>query len=238
MTSQMWERDVAAGYDEGERDHSAAPAVDFLAPLAEGGRALEFAVGTGRVALPLSERDVRVAGIDTSVAMLDVLRAKPGAGRIEIVEGDMSTGTVPGEFDLVYLVYNTISNLLTQPAQVDCFRNAARHLRPGGRFVIECFVPDLRRFPIGAVAVPFTVEEHRVGFDTMDPVTQRLTSHHYSIGEGRASVAHSEHRYVWPSELDLMAVLAGLRFERRVADWTGAPFTADSPSHVSVWAKS
>ena len=242
MTSQLWGRDRASGYDEAVGDMAApdtvGPVVELLAPLAQpGGRALEFAIGTGRIALPLSERGVSVAGIDTSEAMLDVLRAKPGADRLEIVIGDMSTGTVGGGFDVVYLVFNTISNLLTQAAQVACFRNAARHLRPGGHFVIELEVPDLRRLPIGAVAVPFTVAEDRVGFDTYDLLNQRLTSHHYRITEGKASVVHSEHRYAWPAELDLMAELAGLEKKERWADWKRAEFTADSPSHVSVWQK-
>lgn len=237
MTSQLWDEHAAEGYDQDADSMPTEAAVDFLAPLAQNGRALEFAIGTGRVALPLSARGITVAGIDTSVAMLSQLRAKPGADRIEIVEGDMSTGAVPGEFDLVYLVYNTISNLLTQEAQVDCFRNAARHLRPGGRFVIECFIPNLRRLPIGAVAVPFAVEDEYVGFDTYDLLTQRLTSHHFTVTEGKSRVSHSQHRYVWPSEMDLMARLAGLTPTERWADWTRAPFTADSGSHVSIWQK-
>jgi SAM-dependent methyltransferase len=180
---------------------------------------------------------VRVAGIDTSEAMVELLRAKPGAGRIEVVVGDMATGTVGGEFDLVYLVYNTISNLLTQRAQVDCFRNAARHLRPGGRFVVEVGVPSLRSLPPGAIARAFRIEDDRVGFDTYDLLNQGLVSHHYTIADGRASVGHSQHRYVWPSELDLMGELAGLVRVERWADWARAPFTADSPAHVSVWQK-
>jgi SAM-dependent methyltransferase len=237
----MWDQRVAAGYDQGTQEMYAPevldPAVDFLAALAPGGRALEFAVGTGRIALPLSDRGVTVAGIDTSEAMIDVLRGKPGAGRIDVVVGDMATGTVDGTFDLVYLVFNTISNLLTQSAQVACFRNAARHLRPGGRFVIEVFVPNLRGLPIGALAQAFRIEDDRVGFDTFDLLNQGLVSHHYTITDGRASVFHSHHRFVWPSELDLMGELAGLTLVERWADWARAPFTADSPSHVSVWQK-
>jgi SAM-dependent methyltransferase len=237
----MWDEDVAAGYDKGTPEMYAPevldPAVDFLAALAPGGRALEFAIGTGRVALPLSGRGVTVAGIDTSEAMVAQLRGKPGADRIEVVIGDMSAGTVDGRFDLVYLVFNTISNLLTQSAQVACFRNAARHLRPGGRFVIEVFVPNLRGLPPGAIGQPFRIERERVGFDTFDLLNQGLVSHHYTITEGHASVFRSHHRYVWPSELDLMGELAGLTLAQRWADWAKAPFTADSPSHVSVWEK-
>jgi SAM-dependent methyltransferase len=242
VTSQLWGRDVASSYDEDAADMFepavVTPIVDFLAALAEPGRrALEFAIGTGRIALPMSERGISMAGIELSEAMLDVLHAKPGADRLEIVNGDMSADTVDGEFDVVYLVFNTISNLLTQAAQVACFRNAARHLRPGGHFVIENGVPDLRRLPPGAVAVPFTVAEDRVGFDTYDLLNQRLTSHHYRITEGRAGVFHSHHRYAWPAELDLMAELAGMTLTERWADWQRAEFTADSSAHVSVWAK-
>jgi SAM-dependent methyltransferase len=205
---------------------------------APGGRALELAIGTGRIALPLSRRGVTVAGIDTSEAMLAHLRAKPGADQIQHVVGDMSADRVPGaEFDLVYLVFNTITNLLTQSAQVACFRNAARHLRPGGSFVIECYVPDLRLLPIGALAVPFTLEDDYVGVDTYDLLTQRQTSHHFRAVDGSSRVIRSEHRYAWPSEMDLMAELAGLTPTDRWADWSRAPFTADSRSHVSVWQK-
>ena len=241
VTSQLWDNRVADGYDQDSTGMFAPevldPAVDFLAALAPGGRALEFAIGTGRVALPLSERGLTVAGIDTSEAMLGVLRGKPGADRIEVVVGDMSADAVDGQFDLVYLVFNTISNLLTQGAQVACFRNAARHLRPGGRFLIEVFVPDLRRLPPGAIGQAFRIEDERVGFDTYDLLTQGLVSHHFSVAGGAGTVFHSRHRYVWPSELDLMAELAGLTPDGRWADWTKAPFTADSPAHVSVWRK-
>lgn len=241
MTSQLWDSRVASGYDRGSAEMFAPgvldPAVDFLAALAPGGRALEFAIGTGRVALPLSDRGVTVAGIDTSEAMVEVLRGKPGADRIEVVIGDMAGGTVDGTFDLVYLVFNTITNLLTQSAQVACFRNAARHLRPGGRFVIETFVPNLRGLPPGAIGQVFRIADDRAGFDTFDLLNQGLVSHHYTVAEGNAGVFHSHHRYVWPSELDLMAELAGLTPVERWADWSRAPFTADSPGHVSVWRK-
>jgi SAM-dependent methyltransferase len=240
-TSQVWDDETAASYDTPSTGMFAPevldPAVEFLAGLAPGGRALEFAIGTGRVALPLSDRGVTVAGIDLSEAMVNVLRAKPGAERIDVVIGDMATATVPGAFDLVYLVFNTITNLLTQGEQVTCFRNAARHLKAGGRFVIETFVPDLQRLPVGALAQAFAIEDNHVGFDTFDLVRQRLVSHHYTIADGQARVFHSQHRYVWPSELDLMGEIAGLRLVERWADWGKAPFTATSGSHVSVWRK-
>jgi SAM-dependent methyltransferase len=239
MTSELWNERVAAGYDDASADMYAPEllrsTVDFLEALAPGGRALEFAIGTGRVALPLRDRGLSVSGIDSSTAMVDVLHGK--AGDVDVVIGDMARDRVPGEFDLVYLVYNTITNLLTQAEQVSCFRNAARHLLPGGHFVIEVFVPDLQRLPLGAIAQPFRIEDDRVGFDTYDLLNQQLVSHHYFIGEGKATTFHSPHRYVWPSELDLMAELAGMRLEQRWADWTRQPFTAESRTHVSVWVR-
>ncbi len=149
----------------------------------------------------------------------------------------MSTATVPGEFALVYLVFNTITNLLTQDEQVECFRNAARHLRPGGRFVVEVFVPDLQRLPPGETARPFSIGEHHLGFDTYDLVGQQLVPHHYRVRDGDCGVFRSRHRYAWPSQLDLMARIAGLVLRERWADWSQAPFTAQSTSHVSVWQK-
>jgi SAM-dependent methyltransferase len=239
VTSELWNERVANEYDEASADMFAPevllPAVDFLAALAPTGRALEFAIGTGRIALPLSARGVPVSGIDSSAAMVDVLRSKPGADGIDVTVGDMTTTRVAGEFDLVYVVYNTITNLLTQGEQVECFRNAARHLRSGGAFVVEVFVPDLQRLPFGETIRPFRVEAKRVGFDSYDLVRQHLVSHHYWLDEGTARVFHSPHRYVWPSELDLMAELAGLRLGERWADWDRSTFTAQSPSHVSVW---
>jgi SAM-dependent methyltransferase len=241
VTSQLWGSDRAANYDGDTgmwAPEAVDPAVDFLVALARpNGTALEFAIGTGRIGLPLSERGVSVTGIDTSTAMLDILRAKPGADRLRIVVGDMSADTVDGEFDVVYLVFNTISNLLTQDAQVACFRNAARHLRPGGRFVTELNVPSLRMLPPGAVAVPFTIEDDYAGFDTYDLLTQRSTSHHYHVRDGAARVIHSEHRYIWPSELDLMAQLAGMHLVERWSAWDRSEFTAESRSAISVWAK-
>lgn len=237
----VWNQAVADGYDDDPAMFDPGlleKTVDLLAGYARGGRACEFAIGTGRVALPLRARGVEVAGIDNSPAMLRVLRGKPGADRLTVVQGDMAAGDVPpGDFDLVYLVFNTITNILTQAGQVACFRNAARHLRPGGRFLIEVFVPDLRRFPPGAQAQVFHLEDERAGLDTLDPVTQRLTSHHFSVVNGEGRVFRSHHRWAWPSELDLMAELAGLRLQDRWAGWTREPFTADSPSHVSAWVR-
>ncbi|WP_406010428.1 class I SAM-dependent methyltransferase [Streptomyces sp. NBC_00637] len=243
-SSELWNRASADRYDTEEAERSSAaflrPTLDFLAELAGGGRALEFAIGTGRVGVPLRQRGVPVAGIELSEHMAAALRRKIDEDALPVTLGDMATTVVPGEFTLVYLVYNTISNLLTQAEQVECFRNAARHLAPGGRFVIELGVPPLRFLPPGQVAVPFDVSEGHLGFDTFDLVEQILVSHHFTReadDDGGYRRANSRHRYAWPAELDLMARIAGLEPERRVADWDGAPFTQDSTKHISVWRK-
>ena len=232
---------VAATYDESaaamfEAD-AVDPAVDVLAELAGAGRALELGVGTGRIALPLAGRGVEVHGIELSRAMADRLRAKPGGEAVGMTIGDFATARVPGTFSVAYLVFNTIMNLTTQDAQVDCFRNVAAHLAPGGTFVIEVMVPQLRKLPPGQNAVPFHVGETRLGFDTYDTATQAMASHHVSVEDGRGSFRSIPFRYVWPAELDLMARLAGMRLRDRWADWNRAPFTGDSESHVSVWER-
>jgi SAM-dependent methyltransferase len=239
-SSDLWDAETAARYDQSSAFMFAPdvldPAVDLLAELAGDGPALELAIGTGRVAIPLVERGVPVTGIELSQPMVDQLHRK--RSDIPVVVGDMATTTVPGEFSLVYLVWNSIGNLRTQEEQVACFRNAARHLAPGGRFVIELGVPSIRRFPPGQAAVPFHVGEHHAGFDTYDMATQQGTSHHYRrYPDGHVTYGVSNFRYIWPAECDLMAQLAGLHLERRMADWSGAAFTNDSESHVSVWRK-
>ncbi|MGW4650919.1 class I SAM-dependent DNA methyltransferase [Kitasatospora sp. NPDC004289] len=242
-SSELWTRETADRYDAEEAESSTAealgPVLDFLAELAGDGRALEFAIGTGRVGVPLRARGVPVVGIEYSPHMAAVLRAKVDEETLPVTVGDMATTVVPGSFSLVYLVYNTITNLLTQDEQVECFRNAARHLEPGGRFVIELGVPPLRLLAPGALAVPFDVSAGHVGFDTFDLVEQVLVSHHFTRDDedGRYRRDNSRHRYAWPAELDLMARIAGLEPERRVADWDGAPFAQDSTKHVSVWRK-
>jgi SAM-dependent methyltransferase len=213
------------------------PTVDFLADLAGDGAALELAIGTGRIALPLSRRGVRVHGIDISPPMVARLREKPGADEIGVTIGDFATDSVGRTFSLVYLVYNTIMNLTSQDEQVDCFRNAATHLEPGGYFVIELGVPGLQRLPPGETIVPFDVTPTHLGFEEYDVATQIAFSHHYWISDGRVEIFSAPYRYVWPSELDLMARLAGLTFRERWSSWTRAPFTKDSASHVSVWQK-
>jgi Methyltransferase domain len=232
---------VAATYDA----HSASmfdpavlePAVERLAELAGDGAALEFAIGTGRIAVPLAERGVRVAGIDNSEAMLARLREKPGAERIEAVAGDMATTRMPGEFSLVFLVFNTIFNLTSQEGQVACFENASAHLRSGGCFVIEARVPELQRLPLGQTVLPWRADPEGISYYVYDVVTQRLSGRHYVLEDGRIQPSPIEMRYAWPAELDLMARIAGLRLEHRWGGWSAEPFTALSPAHVSVYRK-
>jgi SAM-dependent methyltransferase len=236
----IWDTEAAERYDTPGTGMFApevlGPAVERLAELAAGGRALEFAIGTGRIAIPLRERGVPVTGIELSSAMVAQLRTKADEATLPVIMGDMATVTAPGRYHLVYLVFNTISNLLTQAEQVACFRNAARHLEPGGRFVVELGVPDLRVLPPGQQGTVFRAEPGYIGVDTFDLINQHLVSHHFRFGEGReARLFRSPHRYIWPTELDLMGQLAGFALESRHADWRGAEFTAESTSHVSVY---
>ena len=226
--------EVAARYDDDGPMFSAeviGPTVEFLAELAGEGPALELGIGTGRIAVPLARRGVRVHGIDLSEAMVAKLREKPGAEEIGATIGDFATTRVDGTFRLAYLVCNTIMNLTTQDAQIACFENVARHLEPGGYFVIEVMVPDLRRLPPGERYVPFNVSETHVGIDEYAVANQGLISHHYTT-----RLVSPPFRYVWPAELDLMARLAGLTLRDRWADWERKPFTSESRKHVSVWA--
>jgi SAM-dependent methyltransferase len=231
---------IAATYDDDAAIFDAKvidPVVDFLVDLAGRGRALEFGVGTGRIALPLARQGVSVHGIDVSKAMVARLRAKPGGADIGVTIGDFSATSVDGRFSVAYLVFNTINNLTTQAEQVACFRNAAAHLEPGGCFVIEVGVPRLQRLPPGETILAFRVSETRWGIDEYDVVTQGLTSHHLKIVEGRAERFSVPFRYVWPAELDLMAQLAGMTLRERWGAWRREPFTSSSASHISVWEK-
>jgi SAM-dependent methyltransferase len=232
---------VAARYDESSADMFEPavvdPAVDFLADLAGQGDALELGIGTGRIAVPLARRGVRVHGIDLSEAMVARLRAKPGAEQIAVTIGDFATTSVEGRFSLTYLVFNTIGNLTTQDEQVACFQNAAAHLQPGGCFVIEVGVPQLQRLPPGETVRAFSLTPTHLGFDEYDVATQGLISHHYQIEDGRLDASSLPFRYVWPSELDLMARLAGMTLRERWGGWKREPFTGDSTKHVSVWEK-
>jgi SAM-dependent methyltransferase len=235
---------AAARYDasDGEEFEPAVidATVDFLAALAGDGAALELAVGTGRIALPLSRRGVRVSGIDLSPFMVEQLRAKADADAIDVVIGDMCTTRVEGagEFRLAYLVFNTICNLTTQDAQVECFANAAAHLEPRGCFVIEVGVPDLQRLPPGESVRAFSVAPTHLGFDEYhDFAAQKFSSHHYFVRDSAFEFFSMPFRYVWPAELDLMAQLAGMRLQERWADWDRSAFTGESRKHVSVWRK-
>lgn len=242
MLQDHFGEDVAERYDEdaAERFDPAVldPTVDLLSELAGDGAALELAIGTGRVALPLAARGIPVSGIDLSPAMVARLRAKDGADRIDVTIGDIATTRVEGRFQIVYLVFNTIGNLFTQDRQVTCFANAAAHLAPGGCFVIEVGVPNLRLLPPGQDARVFSHAPGYVGYDRYtDLVAQQAMSHHFAAGESGTREVRTPFRYVWPSELDLMAQLAGMARRDRWADWDRSPFTGESRSHVSVWEK-
>jgi SAM-dependent methyltransferase len=242
MASYVWGAEAAATYDAESPEMFSPtlldPCVDVLASLAGDGPALEFAVGTGRVALPLSARGVPVTGIELSPPMAERLRAKPGAEAVPVTSGDMTSTRVGGAFSLVYLVFNTIENVTSQDDQVAVFANAAAHLAPGGRFVVEVEVPSLVGLPSGARGRVFDLSPGHVGIDTHDdPVGQLLSSHHWTLVDGRWIQGSGQYRYVWPSELDLMAQLAGMRLRDRWEGWNRRPFTGDSRQHVSVWAK-
>jgi len=213
------------------------PCVSFLADLAGAGAALELGIGTGRIAIPLNRRGVRVHGIELSPDMVAQLRAEPGGDDIGVTIGDFATTRVGGAFRLAYLVRNTITNLTSQDDQVACFQNVAAQLEPGGCFVIEVYVPELQRLPPGETIHAFTVTPTHLGFEEYDVATQIAFSHHYWVVDGGLETLSTPHRYVWPSELDLMARLAGMRLRARWNDWTRAPFTSDSRAHVSVWEK-
>ena len=232
---------IAARYDESDAEMFdpaiVDPTVDFLAELAGGGRALELAIGTGRIALPLAARGVPVHGIELSKAMAARLRAKPGGADIPVTIGDFTEARADGTFALAYLVYNTIQNVTTQDRQVATFRNVASHLDPGGCFVIEVEVPTLRRMPPGERFHVFAAGGDHWGIDEYDVVTQAAFSHHFELIDGRWEFSSMPFRYVWPAELDLMAWLAGMRLKERWAGWRREPFTAGSRMHVSVWER-
>jgi SAM-dependent methyltransferase len=236
-----FDESVAARYDETSAEmfdpEVVDPVVDLLVELAGSGRALELGIGTGRIALPLAQRGVPVHGIELSNAMAAKLGTKPGGEDIGVTIGDFATTTVDGTFAVAYLVFNTILNLTTQAGQVACFQNVAAHLEPGGCFVIEVGVPGLQELPPGETFRVFHVSENRWGFDEYDVANQGLISHHFEIVDGRAERLSIPFRYAWPSELDLMAQLAGMTLRERWSGWKREPFTSDSDKHVSVWEK-
>ncbi len=231
-----FDADVAATYDtvHGRED---AAALGRLQALAAGGAALEFAIGTGRVALPLQEAGTPVAGIELSQSMVDELRRKETKAPIDVVVGDMTTAKVPGAFSLVFLIYNTIDNLTTQDAQIACFQNAFDHLQPGGCFVVETLVPPLQRLPFGETLLANARSDAHWGMDEFDVVTQSYASHHMHRDGAGYQPLSIPFRYAWPAEMDVMAKMAGFQCEARWADWEMSAFTATSPSHVSVWRK-
>lgn len=235
-----FDRNVALTYD---RDHGAtspeeiALTASVLEDLADGGRVLEFAVGTGRIALPLARRGVDVSGLELSRAMVDVLRAKDGGEELDVHIGDMTTAKVGGHFSLVFLVFNTIDNLTTQDAQIACFQNAADHLEPGGRFLVETLVPPVQKIPFGETARAFDISDTHIGADKVDIATQRYSSHHVWLDGDTPRHLSIPFRYAWPAELDLMARLAGMDLEHRWGGWNGDAFSNTSTRHISVWRK-
>jgi SAM-dependent methyltransferase len=242
MGTVTWTEEVAAAYDSTSAAMYApevlGPTVDLLAELAGEGPALELAIGTGRVALPLRERGVEVHGIELSPHMLAQLRSKPGGELVPVVVGDMTSAKASGAFTLVYLVWNTIMNVTTQQEQTAVFRNAAAHLVPGGRFVVEVIVPQLRRVPAGETAQVCVREPDHVGIETFEDLVGQVTwSHHWMAVDGRLVHHAAPYRYVWPSELDLMAELAGLRLESRWSDWARSTFTSESDIQVAVFRR-
>ena len=241
MPEDHFGEEIAAHYDDLSEEMfqpaAIGPVVDVLAELAGDGAALELGIGTGRVALPLAQRGVEVHGIDLSTAMVARMRAKPGGDEIPVAIGDFATARAEGRFSLAYLVFNTINNLTTQDAQVACFENVAAHLEPGGQFVIEVGVPQLQRLPPGETVRPFALTPTHLGFDEFDVARQGLISHHYELIDGVWRSDSVPFRYVWPSELDLMARIAGMTLVERWAGWRREPFTSESTSHVSVWRR-
>ena len=236
----VYGRRIADEYDEHYEDHlDTEGAVSRLAELADGGPVLELGVGTGRLALPLAERGLEVHGIDSSEAMLDRLRGKPGAERLTLSTGDFVETDVPGPFGLAILAFNTIFALPDQDAQVRCFEATGRRLRPGGRFVIEAWVPQLERFTTGSAVSVRILRDDRVSLDVarIDPVQQRMETTQVSFRDGDVRLFPANHRYAWPSELDLMARLGGMGLESRHQDWRLTPFNAHSTTHISVYRK-
>jgi SAM-dependent methyltransferase len=242
MASITWDRELAEVYDTTYSAMSQPSVVDpiiaRLVELARGGPALEFAVGTGRIALPLTARGISVHGLELSPHMAEQLRIKPGAEAVQVTIGDMTTTRISGRFKLVYLVANSIMNVTTQEDQLAVFANASAHLDIGGLFVIEVIVPQLRRIPLGEVGRVFTFEADHIGIETFDDLVGQIAwSHHWMQVDGRVVRHSAPYRYVWPSELDLMAGIAGFRLLDRCSDWDQAPFTSESASQVVVFEK-
>lgn len=238
---KFWDND-ALNWDSSKAVETAetAPMLDFLADLAGDGNALEFGIGTGRIAVPLYRRGVAVAGIDVSPGMIGVLHAAVPASELPARVGSMADADAPGsDYQLVYIIANAISCLLYQDEQIACFQNAARHLRPGGHLVISLWVPQLRELPLGQTLVAGSVTDTSWIIDSYDIVNQHVVSHHFTLGTGGtiSGSRGARHRYIWPSEMDVMAKMAGLHLVDRFADWNRTPFTAESKIGISVWRK-
>jgi SAM-dependent methyltransferase len=238
-THETYGERVAGVYDDWFTTYD-PHAIDVLAELANQGRALELGIGTGRFALPLAAKGVEVHGVDAAESMIARLREKPGGDRLQITTGNFAEVPVDEKFRLVYIVFNTFFALSSQDEQVRCFRNVAAHLEPGGCFVIEAFVPDLTRFTGGQVnwATKVTADEVQLDVGQHDPATQRVVSQKVVITEGNVRLYPVQIRYCWPSELDLMAQLAGLRLRERWANWKREPFTSESGQHISIYERS
>jgi SAM-dependent methyltransferase len=241
MRKNYFDERIAEGYEakwpELFEPAAVDPVVNFLADLAGTGPVLELGIGTGRIALPLSRRDVRVHGIELSTAMVARLQAQPGADAIGITIGDFATTKVSGTFRLAYLARNTITNLTSQDEQAECFRTVAAQLESGGCFVIENYIPQLQRLPPGETTRVFTATPTHLGFEQYDIAAQIAVSHHYWLIDGQLETFSSPHRYLWPAELDLMAKIAGMTLRERWSGWNREPFTSESTTHVSVWQK-
>jgi SAM-dependent methyltransferase len=242
VASIVWDQDLAEVYDAVYAAQAEAsvlePMIELLTALTRGGSALEFAVGTGRVALALSRRGIRVSGIELSPHMAALMCTKPGADAVPVTVGDMTSTRVPGRFTLVYVVANSLMNVTTQQEQLAVFANAAIHLDVGGCFLVEVMVPQLRLFPSGQSARVFTSEPGHVAIETLDDTVHQISSSHHWLNVSGRLVQHSApYRYIWPAELDLMANIAGFRLRERWAGWDRSPFTSDSPSQVAVFEK-
>ena len=237
-TTTFGER-FAADYDSRNERTDTEACVDVLERLARGGPALELAIGTGRIGLPLSRRGLRVDGVEASPEMVEQLRKKPGGADIDVVIGDMAEVPVEGEYALIYLIFNTLSNLTTQDAQVRCFMNAARHLRDDGLFVLEAGVPDLRSLRDGQYVDAEAVDLDEVVLDVCryDAVAQLMHKNHVAFRQGDVRLQPVLLRYTWPSEMDLMARLAGLRVHERWGDWYGTAFDERSTSNIVVYGR-
>ena len=241
MPENIFTGPIATCYDELDQymftDSVLTPVIDFLEDLADGGRTLEFAIGTGRVAIPLHARGIDVHGIELSTDMVRELYTKISEKAIPTYIGDMASVKASGKFKLVYLVYNTITNLITQEEQINCFCNAANHLEEGGYFLIEVSIPAVQKLPMGETLHTFEASSKHIGIDEYDLLNQTVTSHHYRINQHRVDMFDSTHRYAWPSEYDLMARIAGMKLSQRWSTWKRDAFTSESMSHISVWQK-